>query len=176
MKRKQKAQIFSLDFIIASGLIILAIGMIINYYDLASITNKEARIKNEMTLIAINAASILLESNPCNLETDFKNQGYNLAGCSTINNTPNNANTKAKLLIPETFNCSITKNGTTKLNITGCESDPPTSEIDVVAIDRNFTTINNFEITKKQYDNCIENGCNGTYSDNGNWITVKIWK
>jgi uncharacterized protein (UPF0333 family) len=176
MQKKQKAQIFSLDFIIAAGLVVLAIGMTINYYDIASITGKEARIKNEMTLIATNAATILLEANPCNLENEFKEQGYKMAGCSIINNQPDNANTKAKLLIPETFNCSIKKNGTTNLNITGCNSDPPTSEIDIVAIDRNFTTINNFEIKKNEYEECIENGCSGIYSDEGNWITVSIWK
>ena len=60
MEKPEKGQIFSLDFMIAAGLAVLAIGMILNYYEMTAIAGKEARIKNEMTAVASVAATILI--------------------------------------------------------------------------------------------------------------------
>ena len=108
---------------------------------------------------------------------NFNGQGYRLAGCATIAEPPAQGDTKAKLLIPETFKCYLKKNNTA-LAITGCQTQPPESEIDIVSIDRNFTVITGANLAKAAYDKCASAGvgCDATYSKAANWITVIVWK
>ncbi|HLC79966.1 MAG TPA: hypothetical protein VJG83_06130 [archaeon] len=177
MTKMQKGQIFSIDFLIAATLTVLAIGLLLGYYETAATYEKETRMKNEFTAIALNASSILLEKNPCIRSAGFSSQGYNVTGCSEETNFNNFS--KTQLMIPTGFNCYIHWEGPDPYNGTlgGCnQTDPGTTPLDIVSIQRPFVSPPlSTGLTKAGYEKCIEeNNCQDTYLEFT--LTVKIWK
>src|SRR3989338_6943448 len=90
--RTQKGQLFSIDFLIAVALTVLAIGGLLNYYELSAGQAKEARGQNELNVIALTAGELMLRQNACVLArtpggtTEFIDQGYKLYNCVNITN------------------------------------------------------------------------------------------
>ena len=167
-KRSQKGQLFSLDFIIAIALTVLAMGMLLHFYEIAVYGEKEAQIQNEMNLIAFTASNVMLGTNECNLENAFEDQGYRLHGCSRTTNFA--SITKSELLVPDGFGCYITLDGA------ATTSDCTTNETskDAVVLERAFLAQSGGSITKEDYEKCIAGfSCPGFTKSS---LIVKVWK
>lgn len=170
-KNFEKGQLFSLDFMMAMAITVLAIGLLLNFYELNVYEAKEARINNEIQLVATTAANLLLESNRCN--TNFEDQGYKLYGCTDESGF--DSLTKQQLMIPKGFNCFITIDGppiTTP--IPNCSTDAPSDTQTVVSIERTFISGTGI-IDKASFENCIDGSCSGGTMAPKTLI-LKIWK
>ncbi len=186
-KKFERGQAFSLDFVIAMSLAVLAIGMLLNNFETITYSEKEARLQNELAVIALNASSLMLELNRCTPSgtpdgpIEFIDQGYRLYGCS--NPDLFQSRTKADLMVP-TFTppikCNITwGNNRTKQSFQLVGADrcadavPATGEI--ISIDRNFLSRAS-ALAKADYEKCIDSNidCSGVYGDFN--LTVKVWR
>ncbi|GEM_PF-6942189 len=182
-----KGQIYSLDFLIAAGLLVLALGMLLNYFETAAYEGKEARTKNELTAIALTASNLLLSSNLCPDNSvsnpTFLWQGYKAYGCY---NEPalrgNNSTTKAQLLMPAKFSCSITLNGSAITDPTaGCRADPepggaspsPAPPQDIGSVERKFLSTSPGILAKNIYEKCIAGFNCPAYTENT--LVVRVW-
>ena len=112
--KTQKGQFFSIDFLIAMAIAVLALGMLLHVYELNTYEQKEARIQNELTLIAMNSSNILLNTTKCEAGTSLTDKGYELHGCTDTSSW--SGLTKANLMIPAEFDCYITKGGVWRLS------------------------------------------------------------
>lgn len=172
-KQNAKGQIYSLDFLIAAGLLVLAIGMLLNYYETSTYQAKEARTKNELNAIALTAGNIISAKANC-AETAFGNQGYLVYGC--IDPDDLSTLTKGQLLVPFEFKCQVMLNNSQK---SGCSDilSATKNETDVAIVQKNILTITNpaTTLSKESYDKCISNnGCSGVYSES--ILLVKVWR
>ncbi len=177
--KKERGQIFSIDFLIAAGLAVLAIGMLLNYYETVANAEKESRTQNELAAIAANASSLILERNPCSLEIGFASQGYRVYGCM---HTTFTAMSKSDMMIPADFSCNLSwkdlDNGTIQSQTTGAEprcTNPVPPDRSMVSVDRNFLAQQQISLTKKDYENCIYGLCS-TLIYHKNVLTLKVWK
>ncbi|MCR4335083.1 MAG: hypothetical protein NUV57_00945 [archaeon] len=179
--KKEKGQIFSIDFLIAMVLAVLAIGLLLNAYELSVYEIKEAKTRNELTVIAMNAGNIFIGTNQCGLDPSnpsgpppkdpFKDQGYEINGC--FDSTPGvfDLLNKSKLMIPDVISCSVEYSGK---KVNGCDVGNPAPSANVVVIERVFLATQN-KIAKADYENCIDSVSTcSTYSNNT--LTVKVWK
>lgn len=156
MDNKQKGQIFSLDFLLAMGMVVLAIGLMLNFYELNANYAKEERVKSEITAIAINATEVLLSNEKCDLQggvgsNKFNNQGYEVFGCAKITKNAPPIN-KDEIMIPEGYSCRAEIDG--DLANGDCISDY-TGVSEVVILDRTFMYTNNI-LKKDEYEECID--------------------
>ncbi|MFH1391357.1 MAG: hypothetical protein ABIH20_03545 [Candidatus Diapherotrites archaeon] len=184
-KQKTKGQIFSLDFLIAMTLAVLAIGMLLNVYELSSYEIKEARLRNELTAIAINAGNNYIGENSCDPSNagtvKFSDQGYELLGCVNPNDPLNlfEDTTKAELMIPDNIGCYVTlvdeSNPSTlpRKMTSACQTDALENTENVLVIKRKFLSGDNIE--KAGFDNCISGMGSCPYSPTVNELTIKVW-
>ncbi len=162
---------YSIDALMAAGIIVLCIGVILNNYEIITINTKEARFSNENATIAANAAEMLLASQKCELDYSFKEQGYGITNCSKISEL--SLQKKPSLLIPEQFKCYFEIDGST-LSIEGCEETKPNEKIkDITVIERKFLKYTN-QLTKTTYEKCIKEGCQGNFEEKT--MVVYIWR
>ena len=183
MMQCQKGQLFSLDFLIAAGVAVLAVGIMLNYYDAAITSEKEGRLQNELNAIAMNASTQMLEKNRC--ATDFDSQGYKLYGCyypgpgSSFKTLQ-----KEELMVPEGFECNATwKNlstGTSDSQTASsdlrCRAAPPAAG-DIASVDRNFLApASGNSIDKTDYETCVFNyqDCTEIYDEYT--LNMKVWR
>ena len=167
--KTQKGQFFSIDFLIAMAIAVLALGMLLHFYELNTYEQKEARIQNELTLIAMNSSNILLNTNNCTAKNNLSVKGYELHGCTDTSSWINL--TKAELMIPLEVNCYITKG--VSVAIDGCGTDALPNTPNIAVIERTFLERNS-KITKTQYENCLDGACAEIYTPKD--LVVKIWK
>jgi len=167
--KTQKGQFFSIDFLIAMVIAVLAIGMLLHFYELNTYEQQNARIQNELTLIAMNSSNILLNTNKCLGTASLTDKGYELQGCTDT--TSWSSLTKAELMIPKGFKCYITKDGLPA--ISECTTNAPVNKPNISVIERRFLE-RNFPLTKTQYENCLDGTCIGIYITQE--LMVKIWK
>ncbi|PIN85013.1 MAG: hypothetical protein COV47_04395 [Candidatus Diapherotrites archaeon CG11_big_fil_rev_8_21_14_0_20_37_9] len=174
MKINEKGQYFSIDLLIAAGLAVLAMGLLLQFYELGSHQQKEITSQSELTLIGITASNILLEQSPCELLANFTNQkGYKVMGCA--DKTKFDTITKSELMIPDGYGCSIVWGLPTTSDIHGECNGTVSDEIsNVVSIERTYFTPQG-EITKENYENCIDAVICTGYNLNEK-LEVKIWK
>jgi len=167
--KNQKGQFFSLDFIIAMAIAVLALGMLLHFYELNTYEQQNARTQNELTLIAMNSSNILLNTNNCTAQTSLKNKGYEMHGCTDTSSW--GTLTKADLMIPDEFNCYITKGGSPAIN--GCVDVLLANTPNIAVIERNFLE-RNLNILKSAYELCLDGGSCTLYTPAK--LMVKIWK
>ncbi|MEK6957441.1 MAG: hypothetical protein AABW99_00465 [archaeon] len=170
---KEKGQIFSIDFVIAAALIVLAMGMLLNFYDYSSNEAKENSVQAELNAIALTASNLALENSPCT-PTGFETQGYSLEGCSNANTAIQGA-TKQDLMIPEGINCNVRSSdpdGSNSLQMGQCSQ--AAGEQDVTSIQRNFVSPAGGTIDKTTYEKCV-NG-NPAICPAKKVLQVAIWK
>ncbi|MEM4261722.1 MAG: hypothetical protein QXU92_00870 [Candidatus Diapherotrites archaeon] len=148
-----KGQMFSIDVLLAAGIIVLGIGIILGNYELITIQNKETRFSAEATTIATNAALMLLKKTECQIQTEFQEQGYKINNC--VNISPLFSYSKEELLIPKQFKCYFEINDSL-LNITDCDQKPDEKVKDISTIEIAIVSTNE-ELTKKDYEKCIAN-------------------
>ncbi|HZX33754.1 MAG TPA: hypothetical protein VFF09_00065 [archaeon] len=183
-KKFSRGQIFSLDFIIAMAIVALAIGLLLSFYQTTAAQEKEARVQNELNVIALNASNQLLEKNRCSPAGGFAGQGYKLFGCldgSKFSSFSTSAGlSKGSLMIPEGFNCYITDMeafGNIQILSNICPSDTPAGVTDVASVERNFVG-HAGDVTKYDYERCVAGlyplDCAGAFGQKT--INVKVWK
>ncbi|MFH1586383.1 MAG: hypothetical protein ABID38_00840 [Candidatus Diapherotrites archaeon] len=130
----KKGQIFSLDFILSLTIIILAIGLMLQFMELQEYNQREAEINNELYSVG-ETATLILMSKPSFLATDNEYFSCRMAGrdfAGTLTSLapvmgciplftappPELEITKEKLGIPSDYSCNITGNGSVSGNIT----------------------------------------------------------
>lgn len=166
-------QLFSLDFLVAMGLAVLAIGILLNYYETAASAEREQRVQNELTAVALNASAIMLEEvgSKCP-DGDFLAQGYKIYGCAIAGPGSSGFGNMQKedLMIPDTFRCNISWNGGSSI---ACADNPASAE-NIASVERGFLTLASAPLRKADYEKCIEGPICVAYTRNT--LTVKIWK
>lgn len=167
----QKGQIFSLDFLIATAIAILAIGLVFQYSELQVYDLKDSQIFGETKRIAGTAGS-LLAGNPA-ITCDLKNSSG--VKITELPNCVDSSTTIAKELlgIPSSYNCSIVPASGT-LNSTECPSTGNPSAQDFYTVQRTIV-MHNGALFKSDYDNCI-NGRSGCTLSASTAVLIKIWK
>lgn len=188
MKQKKtgkKGQIFSLDFILAVSLLVLSIGLAINYFEVTSLNASEAAHRQEMRLIAKTASDILVTdpSIVCDLNTILEQVAGSLPNCirKTLETTKNgDPITKTMLGIPSNFDAQLTNvNGEPVTFPAEFSSPPPTTETDFVSMDRFVAVItsNDINLTKTRLRNCQKNGEGSANCPlKQSTIRLKVWK
>lgn len=179
-KTGQKGQIYSLDFLIAAGLLALALGMLLGFFETAAYEGKEARTKNELAAIALTAGNVLLGANACP-DAAFRAQGYRAYGC--YNAAGFGSATKSQLLIPAKFRCRIELNNSPTTALSGgCRDDPvpagpsasPAPAQDIGSSERKFLSPFGAALSKNAYEKCIAASINClAYTENT--LTVRVW-
>ncbi|MBI4210510.1 MAG: hypothetical protein HY544_03330 [Candidatus Diapherotrites archaeon] len=176
----EKGQLFSLDLVIAMGLSVLAIGMLLNYYESTTYQQKEAVTRNELSAIALNASNLALDMARCT--SDFDSQGYDRRGCGDVAKlSPAN---KARLMIPEGFGCYVYWDRSTNkepIDASGsaCKDPAPNTVKDIATVQRIFAGPNTpgNQLTKAVYLKCIETGCGGNNNPYDTYtLTVEVWR
>jgi len=167
-----RGQLFSLDFLIAMGLAVLAMGMLLNYFETTTNVEKEARVQNELNIVAMNASALVLEDADSKCpEGIFSAQGYKVYGCAIAG--PENSGfgniKKEDLMIPDTFKCDISWTGGDNND---CDDDP-SSAGNIASVERIFLERSQ-SLAKADYEKCAQGQSCSAYTQNT--LTVKIWK
>jgi len=105
----KKGQIFSLDFILSLAVIILTIGLMLQFMELQEYNQREAEIQNELYSIG-ETASHLLVSSPsfsCQMDSALDATLMPVLGCILINAPAGYEITKERLGIPINYKCEI---------------------------------------------------------------------
>lgn len=182
--RGKKGQLFSIDFLVAMGLVVLVLGVTISAYETAAIEEKETKVQNELNAIAANAGNLILELNKCGMnEPDpadttrtVKSTAYMVYGCYNTGAAGTNFNStkKEQLMIPVGFGCSVTWRNSAGQSFTHaeCGNTIDSAVADVASLQRTFLGRAD-PITKKDYDKCIEAGCTAYEQYTMN---IKVWK
>ncbi|HZX19466.1 MAG TPA: VWA domain-containing protein, partial [archaeon] len=123
----KKGQLFSLDFVIAMVITVLAIGMLLDFYEISSNQTKEINSQNELQIILGGVNNAITGTAKCEPIGDegginFAEQGYKLYGC--INKTKLQSLGSSALMMPSGYECYITIEGTP---ISGCSSTDDSS-------------------------------------------------
>ena len=168
--------------------IVLAIGLLLNFYELSVHAQKEAGISSEIRGVAERAADLLVYS------PDVTCVLYESSGGSATNpimNLPNCLSqagskkvTKARLGIPAGFSCDIDAEGEAALALEtgagGCNGNPAAAN-EVVVINREVFVASDGStdrILKEGYLECLKGNCSeisgamhGPFT-----VTLKVWK
>lgn len=168
----KRGQILSLDYVISLLLVLLALGLLINFFELQTVNAKETQLQTEIETLAEGAARLALTSPDiaCKVESldGLKEIGV-LPNCIP---TQNGRLTKANLALPAGFGCAITTNPP-GLFTTNCETKPP-GGVDYYSVTRKILVKNGTEVvTKNELENCID-GTACTFMDTN--ITIIIWR
>lgn len=172
MMRKENGQLYSLDFLISVGLLVLAIGLTLNFYETTAYQEKEARTRNELNTIALTAANILAAKSTCP-EAAFSAQGYRAYGC--YDRAKLSGISKSDLLIPADMSCLVKRgNNIENLKAPGCaQSEPPPTTTDVASVERPLLVPATAPLTKTTYEKCIAQACDSYVEET---LTVKVWR
>ncbi|MCD6433999.1 MAG: hypothetical protein J7L14_00100 [Candidatus Diapherotrites archaeon] len=144
---KLRGQIFSIDFLIAVGITILAIGLLLAMFELAAYRTRENAEWNLLKLITINAANKILHNEQWTCELVFSDStpSIRLPNCLTQTTTLD----KSAIGIPSNYECH-----TDGISIVGCNSSIPNSK-NVFTIKRKFVLINKDKISKEEFYVCL---------------------
>lgn len=172
---KQNGQVFSLDFLLSIVLVLLAVGIIMQFLELKTYETKEFSQQQELERIG-NTAAELLVSNPaivCELKDVAGNTIGTLQNC--LATTPSLLK-KENLGIPSSYSCNISASGTgVVINSDECNSilDSSTQPNIFVSTRKIVFQQAGRQVQKSELQNCI-NGA-GCSLKNGE-ITIKVWK
>ena len=185
---KQKGQVFSVDFLISIMVIVLAIGLLLNFYELSAHAQKESKINSELRSAAERAADLLVYSPDVTCELwDTGSPAQRIMYIPNCLVKANNGKelTKAKLGLGG-FNCEVSGTGEISAvnnpSDTGCRGNS-TGVTEIIVVKRmvyvtNNEAAGNERILKQEYNDCIKNGCTassgvirGPYE-----ITLKVWR
>jgi len=189
---KQRGQVFSVDFLISVMVIVLAIGLLLNFYELSVHAQMESNLSSELRNVAERAADLLVYSPEftCELWEDAGETSQRIMyipNCLVKGDSGNSGKEiiKAKLGLVG-FQCEVSGKG--EINAihnpsnTGCEDDPPDAT-EIIVVKRtvyvtNKGTKGNERILKQDYNECIKEGCNtGNRELRGPYeITLKVWR
>jgi uncharacterized protein (UPF0333 family) len=180
----KKGQIFSVDFLISVIVIVLAIGLLLNFYELTVHAQAERNSADELKIASERAADLLVSSPELVCELVESGDGTNhimyLPNCLVTENSEKEI-TKEKLGLIG-FSCNLSGPGAGGLiNQTGvgCTDTFP-GDKDVVAVKRTiYLTMSNEEgnqeIKKDEYLGCI-NATSGCSIEGRLEIYLKVWK
>lgn len=158
----RKGQIISLDFMVSLIGVVLAIGLLIQGFEMNTYATKEAQAYNELRIVGETAADLLV-SNPdivCNLVDGSGKLLGHLNNCIDTSKTIS----KEKLGIPETYNYNIEGSG---LTLAG-NSTLSGNEKNVYAVERTVVT----------HSGDVPKSCmvDGSCLLAATAITLRVWK
>ena len=152
---KQKGQAISLDFLISTAVIVLALGLLLNSFEITSYTKKQETTFNELRAYGSAAAETLVTSDyfTCEVFNEAELPLYNLPNCidsRKLNFSEVEDQEKvAQTLGLEDFTVNIFGPGI----VFGYPREIETNN-SIYSETRNVFILNS-SITKKQLDNCI---------------------
>lgn len=167
----KRGQIVSLDYVISLILVLLALGLLLNFFELQTVNAKEAQLNSELETLAEGAARLALASPgiACNLTS---NDGLKYIGVLP-NCIPDESGrlTKARIGIPQGFECAII-------------TEPVEIATDCVTVDNdvnNYYSVtrkivvktNGPDVTKGQLEKCVNN-VNCLLTDAN--LTIVVWR
>jgi|SRR3989344_3125044 len=183
----KNGQIFSVDFLISIMVVVLAIGLLLNFYELTVHAQTEQAVNDELR-IAAEKASDLLVSNPEIICELYESSGapsipttfiMYLPNCIPAGNSPK-AITKEKLGLSDEYGCELSGVGVSILRKPGCEDDPVPSDRDIISVKRKIyvtaapAQASNEKIKKDDYLKCINKEADCPIA--GIDVTMKVWK
>ena len=163
----KKAQIFTLDAIIALVVVVTAIGLIVNAFELKEYNLREEEKFSELKNKAETAALMLAVNE--NLNCSVGSTGIKIQNC--VYNYGDSI--KSELGLSDEFKCNIT-NTDNPITLMGCEDSLPTDK-EVVAITKNILYMNNAsgELIKAEWNDCIR-GASCPLSSKE--FTISVWR
>ncbi len=186
-----RGQIFSLDFLMAITVLVLAMGLAINYFETNTLNAKEIENQNDLWNAAKTASDVLVNHPDivCNETSLFAARpapmDIKLQNCLP-QNFPTPSITKARLGISSAYDCNISNLPGSTFNFGAaaneCKNAVPTG-IDIVSIERRVVMLTNElpagqerDINKKALIYCQrpELGKSCVLTDAN--ISIKVWK
>ncbi|MDO8634061.1 MAG: hypothetical protein Q7K34_02085 [archaeon] len=174
----KRGQILSLDYVISLILVLLALGLLLNFFELQTVNAKEAQLSSELETLAEGAARLALASPDiaCRLtNNDYTKYIGVLPNC--IPSEPGRL-TKENIWIPLEFGCAIITEPGEIFTATGCGEAIDNDVNNYYSVTRKIVVNNNDQnVTKGQLEECINNGNN-----NGNCLltdanlTIAVWR
>ncbi len=202
----KRGQVFSLDFLLAVSMIVLAIGLSINYFEVNQLNQKEIENQNELWNVANTAMDMLLTRSDTATDTYYMCRLRNSAGSTTLDFLPNCIPKgiipdKIKLglyTVPEKYKCKFTNISETTINFHGNINGGKDCNVDFTAnpIPQNYVSVqrkiivltnnsdsNSRDISKGELLNCQKNAANPcTWATGGggslkeSTIQLTVWK
>lgn len=167
----QKGQLFSLDFLVSLIVVMLAIGLVFQFSELQTYDLKDKMLFDETKRVAETASNMLV-GNPailCKLvEEGTANQISYLSNC--IDSSNPSALTKNNLGIPAAYNCNADG-----ITITDCSSIPTSAAKNSYSVKRTIL-LHSGNLSKKDYDNCINLPSGTCTAFTEKEVTLTIWK
>ncbi|MBS3061206.1 MAG: hypothetical protein J4215_01325 [Candidatus Diapherotrites archaeon] len=159
-----KGQLFSIDFLLATALLMLAIGAQLKLVQIQTVDQQEYINQIELEAVGQTAATLFL-TNPavtCPITTSTGTTLFHLNGCVITPHVP----TSTELGIPAGYGFNI-QGPTGYVQGTAIPSDRPiyTTQVDAIS---NAAA----QMPKLQLDGCLTNGCAAIRST----FTLTVWK
>ncbi|MBN1941283.1 MAG: hypothetical protein JW772_03820 [Candidatus Diapherotrites archaeon] len=179
----RKGQLFSLDLLFSLGIIILGLGMVIQFSETRAYSQKEEMLQNELNVIGDTAASLLI-SNPdiiCELEDGSGNIIAYLDNCineDKIDDLEGTGVLGEALGIPLGYDFGIYRtNGNQLIYGNPPDIDPMHTPKNVFAEIRTIATLKNPQLTfeKSDFEDCLRNAANCRIEQEREW-TVAVWR
>ncbi|GEM_PF-4475983 len=160
-----KGQLFSVDFLLAIAIVMLAVGVQLKLMQTHAFDAHQSYNQTELEAIG-NTAVVLLLTNPtitCQVTNTTGAPLFHQPNCINTNITL----TKSQLGIPSEYDYRITG-----ITFTGSDArTPAATQENIYALDLN-TLVNAGPIFKSTLNTCIQTGCPANRSR----ITLEVWK
>ncbi len=165
---RSRGQIFSLDFLLSLVLAVLAIGLVLQFFELQSYDQKDLQLRAELETIGFGASDLLV-SNPdvvCILTDTGGIQRGTLPNCLSEGGAEI---TKQNLGIPTAYECSISG-----VAASGCNATPSAATANIFAIKRKVVTYSLRQVPKAELEKCMLSlgGCNLVPLE----VELRVWK
>ncbi len=160
----KKGQIISLDFLISIGLIVIALGLLVQFVEGNSYEKKQENIFRELKSVGSAASENLVSSNSINCE--IAQQNYKIANCINLQNIGTDSEVENVLGIPEEYEWRLTWSGGTR------GSSNPLNAENIYSEKRKVLTASG-SVSKSVLMQCIYGG---TCALPQTEMTLKVWK
>lgn len=184
----QKGQIFTLDFLISMVLVILALGLVIQFLELNEYNLQEQELRHELETVGSMAADLMVSSpeivcelgyyeNPMDMGSWYR-ISY-LMNCLTHTATEKVTISKSNLKLPEGYSCKISFDPASGLFLSlvdpedACDDDPSNAK-NTYSVTRAFVSPSPIAVMQpqrigKQYFGTSNFGVNAK-------VTLTVWK
>lgn len=188
-----RGQVFSLDLLVSAAVVVLAIGLLLNFYELSTHAQKESEINFEMRGIAERAGDLLV-ANPditCKLVNSDGTLIMNLPNCLVANdNAKRIGKNELGIGSGSGLNCNLSgalvgESGAGKVLVlagaNGCNDPIDDGADNIIALKRTVVVMsttgpNKDEIKKQEFLMCSEGSCPAGITMTETDIVLRVWK
>lgn len=169
----KRGQILSLDYVISLMLVLLALGLLLNFFELQTVNAKEAQLNSELEALANGAARLALTSPDiaCRLTSITGDPPKDIGVLP--NCIPKNGRLTKQNLGIQGFECAIATDPIDLLS-TECNTDFPDGT-DYYSVTRKIVVSDDTTITKDKLEECIRGELLNCVLSDAN-LTISIWR